>query len=249
MSETKHIARFGLSGFVLKVIALTSMTADHIGYMLFPSAEWLRIIGRLAFPIFAYVLAEGCRYTRNPYRRLIIITALGVICEIVYGIYSGGWYGNIMLQLAVSVGLLTLLKEGKKALFGEVVNKKNAVIYFASFAFGVVGAGVFCHFVGFDYGFAGVMTPVLVGLFDFRSLNPPELLKKLDNFFLRLALFAGALVWLSLSMRMTVQPWCLLALVPIALYNETPGKIKLKYFFYLYYPLHLLIIAGISFLV
>jgi len=44
------------------------MTVDHLGFILFPSLIILRIIGRIAFPIFAYMIAEGCRYTKNEKR-------------------------------------------------------------------------------------------------------------------------------------------------------------------------------------
>ena len=47
---------------------MVCMTIDHIGAMLFPQAVWLRVIGRLAFPLFSYCIAEGCRYTRNKAR-------------------------------------------------------------------------------------------------------------------------------------------------------------------------------------
>ena len=54
-----------LNGNQLKIIALIAMTLDHIGKMLLPGFTILQIIGRLAFPIFAYMIAEGCRYTKN----------------------------------------------------------------------------------------------------------------------------------------------------------------------------------------
>ena len=49
----------------LKILAMVCMTLDHIGAAFFPQAVWLRVIGRLAFPLFSYCIAEGCRYTRN----------------------------------------------------------------------------------------------------------------------------------------------------------------------------------------
>ena len=55
----------GLTGNQLKLIALITMTIDHIGFMLLPQVKILRAIGRIAFPIFAYMIAEGCQYTRN----------------------------------------------------------------------------------------------------------------------------------------------------------------------------------------
>jgi hypothetical protein len=64
MSESRGF----LTGNQLKLIAAGAMLADHVGLMFFPEAELLRIIGRLAFPIFAFMIAEGCKYTRNKLR-------------------------------------------------------------------------------------------------------------------------------------------------------------------------------------
>ena len=55
----------GLSGNQLKLIALITMTVDHMGLILFDQFILLRIVGRLAFPIFAWMIAEGCRHTRR----------------------------------------------------------------------------------------------------------------------------------------------------------------------------------------
>ena len=58
-----------LNNNVLKIIAAISMLLDHIGLILFPSIEIFRILGRIAFPIFAFTIAEGAKYTRiRPYR-------------------------------------------------------------------------------------------------------------------------------------------------------------------------------------
>ena len=54
-----------LNGNALKIIALISMIIDHVGVMLFPYELWLRCLGRISLPIFAYMVAEGCQYTRN----------------------------------------------------------------------------------------------------------------------------------------------------------------------------------------
>lgn len=57
--------RFGLSGNQLKLIALATMTLDHVGAYLLPQVLFLRILGRLSLPIYAYMIAEGCRHTRS----------------------------------------------------------------------------------------------------------------------------------------------------------------------------------------
>ena len=63
MARDKGI--FGLSGNALKIIGAITMLIDHMGVVLFPGIAILRIIGRISFPIFAFMIAEGCRYTKN----------------------------------------------------------------------------------------------------------------------------------------------------------------------------------------
>ena len=77
-----------LSGNVLKIIAAISMLIDHVGYMLFPEYKILRIIGRISFPIFAFMIAEGCNYTKNKLRYFIVILSLATVYQIVYFIYD-----------------------------------------------------------------------------------------------------------------------------------------------------------------
>ena len=57
--------RFGLNGNILKIIAAISMFIDHMGFIFFPNITVFRIVGRIALPIYAFMIAEGCRYTRN----------------------------------------------------------------------------------------------------------------------------------------------------------------------------------------
>ena len=56
---------FGLTGNLLKLIAMLTMTIDHIGVILLPQYRILRIIGRLTMPIYAFMIAEGCHYTHR----------------------------------------------------------------------------------------------------------------------------------------------------------------------------------------
>ena len=57
-----------MSGFLLKLIAAATMLIDHAGLLLFPGEHWMRIVGRIAYPLFAWCIAEGFRYTRSPQR-------------------------------------------------------------------------------------------------------------------------------------------------------------------------------------
>ena len=76
--------KFGLTNNQLKIIAMVSMALDHIGLLFFPDAAIFRILGRIAFPIFAYMIAEGCRYTKNRAKYLGLIGAMAIAFQVVF---------------------------------------------------------------------------------------------------------------------------------------------------------------------
>lgn len=219
--------KIGLSGNMLKWIALVCMLIDHTGYILFPNVIWLRIIGRIAFPIFAYLMAEGCIYTRRPLRHFMEVFVLGVICQVVNQIaepYPSGIYLNILLTFSVSIALCNLLRlipftALKAGVLVSVAIPLWLTIYVLE-QFGIV----------FDYGFWGIILPPVLVL-----MKKPW--QKL--------LMEGILLCFLAQGSDSIQWWSLLALLPLALYNGTRGSKKLKYFFYLFYPLHLAALYGI----
>ena len=73
-----------INGTHLKLLAMVTMTLDHVGLILLGNYQPFRIIGRFAFPIFAYMIAEGCRYTRNKVRYFGIIFGLGLLFQTFY---------------------------------------------------------------------------------------------------------------------------------------------------------------------
>lgn len=239
-----------LSGSDLKIIACIIMTIDHVGIVLFPQCRLLRIVGRLAFPIFAFLIAEGCRYTKNRAKRLFTIAALGLVCAGAYYIYAKRWEGSILITFSFSIALIFLLQEFKKAIFTRPAKPAAFVITGAALVLGLLGAYHFNRVLGVDYGFLGILVPVLVSLFDFHGISVPEMLRRLDCFGVRLLCLAAALVLLCSDMGPHAIQWfCLLALPIVWLYNGKPGNKKLKYFFYVFYPVHLLIIEGLNLII
>ena len=222
---------FGLTGNQLKLIALATMTCDHIGVQLFPQLTILRIIGRLALPIFAYMIAQGCRYTRNKTRYLLTIAAVALVCQIVYFFAMGSLYQCILVTFSLSICLIFVLNKAFKT-----PSFQNS--FFAALVF----TTVYCvsevlpkALPGFyvDYGFAGILLPVLIWLGKEKWQS--------------ILLCGAGLVFLSIGN--TTQWYSLLTLPLLALYNGTRGKRKLKYLFYIYYPAHLVLLYLISLVV
>ena len=85
-----------LSGNALKLLAAPFMTADHVGLMFFPGIEAFRILGRLAYPVFAYMIAEGCKYTRDRKRYFLMLFGLATACQVVYFLFDGSMYLSIL---------------------------------------------------------------------------------------------------------------------------------------------------------
>lgn len=118
------------------------------------------------------------------------------------------------------------------------------------FVLALVSTYVLFKYVHFEYGFVGMLVPLLTSLFDFRNIDAPEKVKRLDCHALRILPFMIGLILLSIFGRMAdIQSFCLLSVIPLVLYNGKQGLRKLKYLFYIFYPTHLVIIEGIAILI
>ena len=236
----------GLTGNQLKLIAAISMLVDHGGLLLFPRVEVLRIIGRLAFPIYAFMVAEGCKYTRNRLRYFLSMFFLAFGCQAVYFVYDGSMYLSILVTFSLSILVIYAAQYVKKAYFagGPFVARLASPLLLATCIAGVYWLnGKF----RIDYGFWGTMTPVLASLFHKPQKDSKGAWEKLDRnavhvLMLSLGLFA-------LGMQLGQRQFYAFAAVPLLLcYSGRRGKRGMKYFFYLFYPLHLLVLQGLAML-
>ena len=221
-----------LSNNALKIIALICMTLDHVGAQLLPEVIWLRIVGRIAFPIFAYMIAEGARHTRKRARYLGTLAVMAVLFQIVFFFVSRMLYMSIFFTFTLSVCLIVL--------FDYALKSRTPLSYAAALG-GLFSVYFICnhlphllerYYFFIDYFFIGVLIPVALYYLKERW-------QKLLAMALMLCLLA---VWSAV----TLQWWGLLALIPLSLYNGKRGKYKMKYLFYVYYPLHLVVIFFIS---
>jgi len=220
----KRETQWGLSGNFLKLLAAFCMTLDHIGAELLPGVTWLRIVGRLAMPIFAFMIAEGCVHTRSKGVYLLRLVIVAVLCQLVYYFVMGDLYQCIFVTFSLSVTLILLL---------DFAGKRGGLAWVLPFV-AFLAAYILCERVrlyvpGFDvdYGIFGVLLPVIAWHGKDRAA--------------RFWYFAAGLLLLCVSYG-GLQWYALAALLPLALYNGTRGKWKLQYFFYIYYPAHLVII-------
>jgi len=216
-----------LSGNALKILAAIFMTIDHIGVMLFPRITILRVLGRLALPIFAFMIAEGCKYTRNRRKYFGMVFGLGVICQIVYYLFDGSMYLSILITFSLSILTIFALQN---------MQKKNTTASCLVFLLTVAAVWVLNLIFTIDYGFCGCMLPVFAAAF--QGTNYDRLPIHIGMLGVGLILLSGAIGG--------VQIWSLLALPLLLCYNGKRGKWNLKYFFYIFYPTHLVVLQGIA---
>ncbi len=236
----KH-TRFGLDGATMKLVACALMLIDHIGYYLFPSMIGWRIVGRLAFPLFAFFVAEGCRYTRHKPKRFFTIFGVGLLCEILYILRYGHYDGNVFFTFSLSV-LLIFLWQAVKAQMAKGLWRGGLSV--AGYALVLIGVFEFVKIVPVEYGFFGVTAPLAAAAFDYEDGKAPRFMKAFDCLPVKLLMFGAALLLLSWRSLQSggVQGWCLLSLPLLMLYNGKAGSHRLKYGFYVFYPAHLIVL-------
>jgi hypothetical protein len=221
------VKKYGLNGNQLKLVAIISMTIDHIGILAFPQYVIFRIIGRVSFPIFAYMIGEGMFYTRNRLNYLLRLLVLGIVCQVAYSFVDDGSEFNIILTWSMSVVTIILY---------DKLKEKGNTIFAMAFPLYIIGIFIFCEFIPnqfaqppytVDYGFAGVILPLLCYI--------PK--KK----YIKLFLLSLGMVLLVITLDY-YQYWCYLSVLFLFFYNGKRGKYKMKNFFYIYYPAHLALI-------
>ena len=235
-----------LSGNALKIIACITMLIDHMGVVLFPRTFWLRYIGRIAFPLFAFTIAEGCRYTRNKLKHFLLIFIAGVVYQIVFHLFSDGYlYFNILITLSISILCIYALQFAKKITFNtnKILVK---IISWLPFIIGLQIAYYLTQKLLIDYGFIGIIMPIFASLLDFRDYDN-KVLKVLDYYLLRvLCLACGVAIYVFTHQYPTWAWWSFIAVAILLFYNGKRGKLNLKYAFHIFYPTHLVLLEAIA---
>lgn len=221
-----------MSAFVIKMIACFTMILDHIKYAIPATNNFATMyLGRISFPLFAFLVVEGYIHTSNlnKYCKRLLIFAL--ISQIPFMLFRSlvGEYLMLNIMFTMLLGIASIMA------YDKIENKiLSLVICLILIILGSV--------VNVDYGWFGVA--VILILYIFRENNIQKsiaytLLVLL--YFYTLGLNFNNIIVLKLIMA------CLIPIIPICLYNGKQGK-KIKYFFYWFYPIHMLVLYGLSFI-
>lgn len=222
--------KHGLSQEGLKLFACVVMLIDHVGAVLFPQHFWMREVGRLAFPIFCFLLSEGVHYTRSPGRYVLRLTIGAAISELPfdYGLFGRMTLGYQNVMLTMLLGFLALL---------ALKRLNNPVLK-------VLAAAVCCGLAKLlktDYAWGGVLLILLFGVT--RELPRRLLWQTIGMGILCGWVMPGAMIQVC-GIRFGVELLAVFALIPIALYSgKKLGHSKAaQWGFYLFYPVHLSIL-------
>ena len=236
---------FSLSGNALKIIAAVSMVLDHVGIMFFPKIIVFRILGRLAFPIFAFMIAEGCRYTRSKLRYFSGIFILAFLCQSVYFIAMRSTDLSILVTFPLSVLVIYALQDFKSKAYDKSCPGARKLISCLVLLLAVLGVYILSRIAVLDYGFWGCMCPVFAAL-----LHPADRSGGTWRSEPRVHALAMCLPLAMLSLQMQwVQPFCFASVLLLMFYRGRRGKLNMKYFFYIFYPAHLALLQGLAYII
>lgn len=237
---------------LLKWIAVITMTIDHAGMILFPQLRVMRLIGRLAFPIYCYLLVQGFLHTKSRTKYMSRLAAFAFISELpfdlaCYGVFS--WRGqSVFVTLFFCLGMLWLMESVlKNSRLSNGIKWLSAGLILALTA-------VVTHLLACDYSFSA---PFLVaGLYFYvRHKAFGDTILFMSQPYMSFMLFFAAMFfsWMlkgyspeASANGVITEAFCLPAAWLIQICNGRRRKKSGKYFFYLYYPLHLLILYGIG---
>ncbi len=226
-----------LNGFHLKLIAICTMLIDHMGYTLFPGVMWLRCVGRVAFPIFCFLIAEGCVYTHDRKKYALRLLVFALLSEIPFNLMNSGMIWDPYDQNV----LWTLLTGALVCWLIDWALKKCTPLSFVLTGAAMVAAYWLLEIGNTDYGGWGML---LVAAFYGVHRAPSGAVVKMIAQAFGLAFFSIGVMGGYLS----IELWSLAALVPIWLYNGQRGfsNKAVQYGFYAFYPVHILALSLIA---
>ena len=236
--------KMDLSAAALHILAMAFMLMDHLWATLLPAQEWLTCVGRIAFPIFAFMAVEGYFHTHNLKKYLLRMLIFAVISEVPFDLmYGGTWFypvhQNVIWTLMMGLAGIHLMETVRK--------KKSTFVYVLVSAIVVILGGLLGTLSMVDYYGIGVLTVFI--FYFFRGRKWWCLLGQvLALYWVNVELLGGLMYPIRLfgmEFELCQQGLALLALLPIWLYRGRQGyhSKPFQYFCYAFYPIHMLVIV------
>ncbi len=220
-----------MTSFAIKFIACFTMVLDHIKYAI-PETDCFitEYFGRISYPLFAFLIVEGYIHTsdlKKYYKRLLVFAFISQIPFMLFRTLVGEWKMlNIMFTLLLGLLSITVYDKIKK----EYISFPICIFLI------LLG-----NFLNVDYGWFGVATILI--LYIFKNNNN---LKSIGYSILVLLYFYTSGIRIIDKNILILFISCLLPIIPIVFYNGEQGR-KVKYFFYWFYPIHMIVLYLLSF--
>ena len=213
--------------FDIKLVAIASMVIDHLGVFFFPGVTWLRVVGRAAFPLFAWLVANGARHTRDGWAYLVRLAAAAVVSQPIFILAQrlvDPTYGklNVLFTLALGLAAIGIMRKSGGRWGKALV---------------LVGMCLVAEVGRVEYGAVGILAVVVSDLFFDRWAL---LVYWQGLVFAAPFILAGVLAVISrgtaeVGISGYYQMLAPLAFILVYFYNGRQGP-KMKYLFYVFYP-------------
>ncbi len=229
-----------MNAFVLKIIACFTMFIDHVGYIVFDGhSSWFNYVGRLAFPIFAFQISEGYIHTHDVKKYLLRLILFAFISQIPFLLFHSIINNELGLNVIFTLflGLVAIIIYDK---YNKFVGVFSAIIF-----------GIIAHFLNSDYSFYGVGITFLFYVFNKNKclLAISFIIATLMQYsYLILGYYNYGFEFLK-NVFIIYLPYficTIFSIIIILCYNKKKGP-NTRYLFYLFYPLHMILIYILSF--
>lgn len=235
----------GINVDLLRITAVVCMLSDHLWIVLNPYGNLLNYVGRIAFPIFAFLISEGFIHTSNLKKYFVRLCVFAVFSEIPFNLFCSGEifhpeYQNVGFTLLMGLSAVFLLDKMRKDPTPKTLAISGLLL---------VGIFAFSNYFNADYGIAGVTT--VVAFYLFRDFPFAWVFQLVSLVILNVFVFPGRPVLIKIAgqiYKTHAQIFAVFSLIPIWLYNgekRVCNKVFGKVFqcgFYAFYPVHLLLL-------
>ena len=243
-----------MNTFVLKLIAIITMTIDHFAiavgtnitdgqaelspYMTKPVYMILRGIGRIAFPIFAYLIVEGFFYTKNLTKYILRLFIFAFISQVPFSLVNSRVILDTHKQnvfFTLGLGLICVYMLDMLIKLSKQAKEKNEPMPYINIMLGI-GIIIICIVsvvLNTDYSIMGILLIMIFYIFRADTTLP----KMSKPNILRFTFLGISMMLLILTLNFGIEIFAPFALIPIAMHNRQKGP-SMKYFFYAYYPGH-----------